>query len=35
MENGVWLNEPKVWSLKDGVLEVVTDEGSDFWRETH
>ena len=35
MENGVWLNEPKVWSLEDGVLEVETDEGTDFWRETH
>lgn len=35
MENGVWLNEPKDWSLKDGVLDVVTDEGSDYWRETY
>ena len=35
MKNGVWLNEPKVWSLKDGVLDVTTDAGTDFWRETH
>ena len=35
MNNGVWLNEPKVWSLKDGVLDVTTDAETDFWRETH
>ncbi len=35
LEKGVWLNEPKVWSLKDGVLDVVTDAETDFWRETH
>ncbi len=35
MENGIWLNEPKVWSLTDGTLDVVTDAETDFWRETH
>ncbi len=35
MNNGVWLNEPKFWSLKDGVLDVTTDAETDFWRETH
>lgn len=35
MENGVWLNEPKDWSLNEGILDVVTDEGSDYWRETY
>jgi uncharacterized protein len=33
--NGIWLNEPKVWREQDGVLEVTTDTGTDFWRETH
>ncbi|WMJ68217.1 DUF1349 domain-containing protein [Stenotrophomonas sp. 24(2023)] len=33
---GTWLNEPKQHRVLDGgVLEVVTDEGTDFWRETH
>lgn len=31
----VWLNEPKVWSLESGVLTLLTDHGTDFWRETH
>jgi regulation of enolase protein 1 (concanavalin A-like superfamily) len=35
MKDGVWLNEPRVWSLADGVLDVETDAGTDFWRETH
>jgi regulation of enolase protein 1 (concanavalin A-like superfamily) len=35
MEDGVWLNEPRVWSLNDGTLDVVTDAATDFWRETH
>ncbi|UYC12419.1 DUF1349 domain-containing protein [Xanthomonas sp. CFBP 8445] len=35
-EAGTWLNAPKVHRiLPGGVLEVVTDKGSDFWRETH
>jgi uncharacterized protein len=33
--NGLWLNEPSEWSERDGVLEVTTDGGTDFWRETH
>lgn len=35
MKGGVWLNEPAKWSENDGVVEVTTDRGSDFWRETH
>lgn len=34
--DGRWLNEPGRWSVDAaGVLSVVTDEGNDFWRETH
>lgn len=33
--DGIWLNEPKVWREQDGVLDVTTETGSDFWRETH
>nr|WP_255616970.1 DUF1349 domain-containing protein [Aurantimonas sp. VKM B-3413] len=29
------MNEPAEWSLADETLNVVTDHGSDFWRETH
>ena len=32
---GFWVNQPKVWSERDGVLEVTTDANTDFWRETH
>ncbi|KAF1055357.1 MAG: hypothetical protein GAK43_00150 [Stenotrophomonas maltophilia] len=33
---GQWLNAPAQHRLlDDGVLEVLTDEGTDFWRETH
>lgn len=35
IENGTWLNEPKQWSREAGQLTVVTDDRSDFWRETH
>lgn len=35
MRDGVWLNEPTSWRLDDGVLDVVTDAATDFWRETH
>ena len=35
MRDGVWLNEPKTWSVQDGNLDVETDEATDFWRETH
>ena len=35
-ERGRWLNAPKAHRLLPGeVLQVVTDEGTDFWRETH
>lgn len=34
--DGRWLNEPKRWSVDPaGDLALVTDKGSDFWRETH
>jgi regulation of enolase protein 1 (concanavalin A-like superfamily) len=34
--DGRWLNEPKTWSVDPaGDLSLVTDRGSDFWRETH
>jgi regulation of enolase protein 1 (concanavalin A-like superfamily) len=32
---GTWLNEPKTWSEKDDFLSLVTDQATDFWRETH
>jgi regulation of enolase protein 1 (concanavalin A-like superfamily) len=30
-----WLNEPGQWRLDGGTLHVVTDHGTDFWRQTH
>lgn len=33
--DGVWLNEPKRWTAEDDRLQVVTDKGTDFWRETY
>ncbi len=33
--DGVWLNEPQRWSVQDAQLELVTDDSTDFWRETH
>ncbi len=30
-----WLNEPARWSLGPDGLGVVTDQATDFWRETH
>jgi regulation of enolase protein 1 (concanavalin A-like superfamily) len=30
----VWLNEPGVWSDEDGVVRVVTESKTDFWRRT-
>lgn len=35
MQGGIWLNEPSSWSLDGDTLDVATDAGSDFWRETH
>jgi regulation of enolase protein 1 (concanavalin A-like superfamily) len=29
-----WLNEPSQWSAEDGVLTVIADAGTDFWRTT-
>jgi regulation of enolase protein 1 (concanavalin A-like superfamily) len=34
-EQCTWLNEPSDWNLQGGVLNVVTDANTDFWRETH
>ena len=35
-QDSVWLNEPKNWSVDPfGDLSITTDEGTDFWRETH
>ena len=34
--DGRWLNAPKAWkATPGGDLTLVTDKGSDFWRETH
>ncbi|WP_375306038.1 DUF1349 domain-containing protein [Bradyrhizobium sp. A11] len=33
--DGTWLNEPKTWSEKENLLELITDRATDFWRETH
>jgi uncharacterized protein len=33
--DGIWMNEPKQWTEKGNNLEVVTDNATDFWRETH
>ncbi|GGD41054.1 DUF1349 domain-containing protein [Aureimonas glaciei] len=30
-----WTNEPARWSLAPERLDVVTDEGTDFWQRTH
>jgi regulation of enolase protein 1 (concanavalin A-like superfamily) len=30
-----WLNAPAEWSVSETTLRVVTDEATDFWRETH
>ena len=33
--DGVWLNEPKRWTVHGDSLQIATDEATDFWRETH
>lgn len=33
--DGVWLNEPERWTAEGDRLQIVTDKGTDFWRETH
>lgn len=30
-----WINEPRQWHTTDGSLSVVTDERTDFWRQTY
>lgn len=30
-----WLNEPEQWHLEDDALVAVTDQKTDFWRETY
>jgi regulation of enolase protein 1 (concanavalin A-like superfamily) len=30
-----WMNRPARWHLDDERLLVVTDNATDFWRETH
>jgi len=32
---GVWLNRPAQASVTGETLAIVTDKGTDFWRETH
>jgi uncharacterized protein len=34
-QDGIWLNEPKRWTAQDDALEMVTENATDFWRETH
>ena len=34
-ERCLWLNEPARWSATDARLDVVTDDRTDFWRQTH
>jgi hypothetical protein len=33
--NCSWLNEPQTWTSDSDTLDVVTDHGTDFWRQTH
>ena len=36
LRSGTWLNEPRVYrAIDEGMIEVVTDNETDFWRETH
>ncbi len=30
-----WINPPKKFEVRDGILEVKTDPGTDFWQRTH
>ncbi|CAD0337133.1 DUF1349 domain-containing protein [Xanthomonas sp. WHRI 8391] len=32
---GIWLNRPKTVEIDGDTLEVVTDQATDFWRQTH
>lgn len=33
-QNGVWLNKPRQSAIMPDILEMTTDKGTDFWRET-
>jgi regulation of enolase protein 1 (concanavalin A-like superfamily) len=33
--DGVWLNEPQRWTADGDSLDIVTDNATDFWRETY
>ncbi|MCP3473026.1 DUF1349 domain-containing protein [Bradyrhizobium sp. CCGUVB1N3] len=33
--DGVWLNEPERWTAQGDSLQIVTDNATDFWRQTH
>ncbi|MBJ3816824.1 DUF1349 domain-containing protein [Shimwellia pseudoproteus] len=35
IKQGKWLNEPTEWTLENDVLQVTTNNNTDFWRETH
>ena len=35
LRKGIWLNEPRQAEPGVDSLRMVTDEGTDFWRETH
>lgn len=30
-----WINEPAKWKLADEILEVTTDDKTDFWQATY
>ncbi|NHN87079.1 DUF1349 domain-containing protein [Acetobacter conturbans] len=34
-QGGRWLNTPHAAEIRNGIFEVTTDKGSDFWRETY
>ncbi len=30
-----WYNEPSVWTIENGIIKVMSDQNTDFWRKTH
>lgn len=30
-----WLNEPLIWNEQNGLIEVTSEQNTDFWRTTH
>jgi uncharacterized protein len=30
-----WLNEPSNWKIQDTIIEVTSNQNTDFWRKTH